>query len=352
MVNSKSRSHAFDLLCGICIIRMVLLHIMQFCSLNELDWWRDVMHWSYFFMAFFFFKAGYFNKTIDGDSRAFVIDKTRRLMVPYLAWGVIGCLVYFTFVIFFFPPQHSIVKALSWSHIWETSSFYGNEPLWFLMSFYMMYIVVHLIAKIPALQICGKDIGWNWIVIFFPYVSYCLHEQGNPLPLNLNNVFFAAFLFWLGKLWHKAVERMGNRNTIIVSLLLLASFVVLNTTFQIRHVMMHNIWEGDFLVLLPSFVCVMCGLSGLLVAVNHPRIPVVGFIGEHSMVYFISHWVILVFYNFVRSANVRTMRGHWDDAIILIFFVFVICSLLVPYIEKIPLLSGRYQKKKYKLWII
>lgn len=348
----KSRSHAFDLLCGICIIRMVMLHLMSFCGFKDLDWWREIMHWSYFFMAFFFFKAGYFNKRIDGNTRDFVIDKTRRLMVPYFAWGAIGCLVYFAFVIFVFSPKHSIVKALSWSHIWETSSFYGNDPLWFLMSFYMMYIVVHLIAKIPALHIGGRAVSWNWIILLFPYLSYWLHEQGDPLPLRLNNVFFAVFLFWLGKLWHKAVERMGNRNTILVSLLLLAGFVALNATFPIRHVMVYNTWEGDFLVLLPTFVCVMCGLSGLLVAVKLSRIPLIGFIGEHSMVYFVSHWVILVFYNFVRSANGRTLRGHCDDAILLTVIVFVICSLLVPYIEKIPLLSGRYQKKKYKLWII
>ena len=58
----KTRNHAFDILCGICIIRMVTLHIMAFCGQDKQDWWLEIMRWSFFFMSFFFFKAGYFNK--------------------------------------------------------------------------------------------------------------------------------------------------------------------------------------------------------------------------------------------------------------------------------------------------
>ena len=67
----KPRNHAFDFLCGICIIRMVSLHIMAFCGHADDDWWREVMQWTYYFMSFFFFKAGYFNKSVLGDSRKY-----------------------------------------------------------------------------------------------------------------------------------------------------------------------------------------------------------------------------------------------------------------------------------------
>ena len=38
----KKRNHAFDLLCGICIIRMVSLHIMQQCGKPNEDWWLEM----------------------------------------------------------------------------------------------------------------------------------------------------------------------------------------------------------------------------------------------------------------------------------------------------------------------
>ena len=79
----KKRNHAFDLLCGICIIRMVSLHIMQQCGKPNEDWWLEIMQWSYFFMSFFFFKAGYFNKSVTAmPSKAYVLDKAKRLFLP------------------------------------------------------------------------------------------------------------------------------------------------------------------------------------------------------------------------------------------------------------------------------
>ena len=135
----KERNHAFDFLCGICIIRMILYHITGFCYMAEEDGWRIVMHWTFFFMSFFFFKAGYFNKTVDGNSWEFTKKKVKQLMIPYFAWGFIGCLVYFTFAWFVLDPRNAMVKSVTVSHIWSTSGFYGNGPCWFLFSFFVAF---------------------------------------------------------------------------------------------------------------------------------------------------------------------------------------------------------------------
>ena len=77
----KQRNHAFDILCGICIIRMVTLHIMAFCGLDKQDWWLEVMKWSFFFMSFFFFKAGYFNKgTSAGSDFDYLKDRSKYFL--------------------------------------------------------------------------------------------------------------------------------------------------------------------------------------------------------------------------------------------------------------------------------
>ena len=348
----KQRSNAFDLLCGICIVRMIMLHITQFTGLTNLDWWQETMHWTYFFMSFFFFKAGYFNKTIDGPSRPFLLDKTRRLLVPYFAWGVIGCVVYFSYVLFVFPAENTNAKRVCLEHLWETSSWYGNDPIWFLFSFYMMYVVAHFMSRIPSLSIGGKRYGWLWLSVVFPCISYELYTHQNPLYLNLNNVFYGVFLFWLGRSWHRLTDALPKDAVVALSTLLLVVFIILNVQFDISHNMLHNAWRGNFWALWVATTCVMCGLSGLLTAFRLPRIPVVGFIGEHSMVYFVSHMIVIMFYHFTRSAYAHTLRGNWDDYYILIGFTFVICTLLVPHVERIPLLSGRYEKRKYKLWII
>ena len=54
----KKRNHAFDILCGLCILRMVTLHVVCQTSLRQAEWWKPIMEWSFYLMSFFFFKAG------------------------------------------------------------------------------------------------------------------------------------------------------------------------------------------------------------------------------------------------------------------------------------------------------
>ncbi len=355
----RERNHAFDLLCGVCIIRMVMLHITNACGFGGEDWWTPVMDWSYYFMSFFFFKAGYFNKMLGGNSKEFIGKKLRQLMVPYFVWGGIGNLIFFFFVWFVLDPKNTIVKQLSWEHVYRSSEFYGNPPCWFLFSFFIAYLVSHVIAKTPVLLSIPipkalslhhhkkvANLKIHWVILVFPWLSWWLYSKGNPLWMGLNNVFIGIYLFYLGRLWHFIMEKMGKRLTIVVSTLLLAGFVFLNLRYGGKYTMSSNTWEGSPVVLVANITLSLLGLSGLLLSVRVPRIPAVNFIGQHSMVFFVVHYPLLFFYKFVRAANVKSLRGHWDDYIILTVFIFMICFLMVPYIEKVPWLSGRFKKKE------
>ena len=187
-----NRNHAFDLLCGICIIRMVMNHAISMCGLRNYNFggfcWYDLMGWTFFFMSFFFFKAGYFNKTTAAHSGRYVVDRTKRLLVPYISWSIIGFIVFFG-MIAMYPHIYNAdtMPSFHWSHLYETSHSYGNGPLWFLMSFYVAYICIHFIEKIPYL---------HWFVLVFPLVSYWLYTIDSPLWLSLDNVFMGIFFFY------------------------------------------------------------------------------------------------------------------------------------------------------------
>ena len=332
----KQRNHAFDFLCGICIIRMMVHHFTSACGFANTDWWTTIMHWSFYFMSFFFFKAGYFNKTTSGDTHEYVIDKTKRLLVPYFVWGWIGCAVYFFFCAFILDSNNALVRDIKWEHLWSTSQFYGNVPCWFLFSFYISYLAMHFIGKVRRL---------HWAVLVFPFISYGLYKVGNPLWFSLNNVFMGIFLFFLGRLWHISLDKMKRNLSISVSIALIISFVILNQIVGGEYVMSDNIWKGNPIYTVLGIVFALCGISGLLLSVNVPRIPVINYIGEHSMVFFVAHYPLMMFYKMTRSAAVHSLRNHWDDWFILVVFIFIICFLLVPYVENIPWLSGRFPKK-------
>lgn len=336
------RNHAFDFLCGICIIRMILLHITNACGFGKLDWWTETMQWSYYFMSFFFFKAGYFNKTVSGNSREFCRKKFMQLMIPYFVWGTIGNIIYFFFVWFILDPANALCKAVTLSHIWEASQFYGNIPCWFLFSFFIAYIVAHLISRVPPLFRIGRfNFKIHWFILLFPFISYWMWTLDNPLWFSLDNVFIGIYLFYLGRLWHVSIERLGRESSIVASATMLLIFAFLNYTTRGSYTMVDNIWVGNPIITVISITLALCGLSGILLNIDMPRIPVINYIGQHSMVFFVAHYPILMLYKMIRSANVRTLRDHWDDYTILILTIFGICFLLVPYVEKVPWLSGR-----------
>lgn len=330
----KERNHAFDILCGICIIRMVSLHIMAFCGQEDQEWWGEVMRWSFFFMSFFFFKAGFFNKgTSSGTDMDYLKDRSKRLLVPYVTSGVIGLVVYFSFYFPLVDRYKKFVEPLEWSHIWMKSGFYGNSPIWFLFSFFVVYMMVRYIDKVKHL--C-------WLTVFFPAISYWAYRTGNNVPMSLGNVFIACYFFYLGRLWQWAMCRFEVRRLMAVSWLMVLLFVVLGFVAPGTYNMSQNIFTGNALMAVVRATLVLCGLSGILLTAKVPRIPWLCFIGEHSMVFFISHYPMLYFYKFTHLSFGRSIYGRVDDALILLPVVFCICSWLVPYVERVPWLSGRW----------
>lgn len=355
----KQRNHAFDLLCGICIVRMVSLHTMQLCGHANDGWWQELMQWSYFFMSFFFFKAGYFNKSVTATPTAtYVRDKAKRLLVPYLSAGMIGTVVYFAFYPFLVDKYGKFPAELEWSHVWSKSDFYGNPPTWFLFSFFWAYVLIHLCERarhwlITCFRAHGFRTPLTWmprhwsslVYLLFPVLGYGLYLLGNPLWLSLNNVFMGVFFFELGRAWRRILAWLPQRKAQSISLVLILSFVVGNILFHdAAYTMSSNKFDGDFLPVMFNTVCVLCGLSGLLISLDVKRVPVINYIGEHSMVFFVGHFPILFYYKYMHLAFGRSIYGRYDDILILLPAVLMICAWLVPSVEKYPILSGRWKK--------
>ena len=338
----KLRNHAFDLRCGLCILRMIMLHVISTCGYRGEFWFTKVMAWSFFFMSFFFFKAGYFNKGISTPTWQYLKDRTRRLLVPYATWGIIGSVVYFSYLWLFPDNFQKYYKLLKWEHLWEDSHVWGDPPLWFLFSFWAAYVLVHFIKKIHIVK--PISVFQTVVILACPFLSYWMWTLDNPLPMSLSNVFMGVFFFNLGRTWRWLMDRMGRTLTLTVSSVLIAAFVVLNIVWHGEYVMSTNRFEGESLAAFFNTVIILLGLSGLLIKLPLGRVPVVNYVGQHSMVYFVAHYPLLQFYRFTHICFGHSIYGHWDDFIVLLVFVFGFCTWLVPYVEKVPWLSGRWKK--------
>lgn len=340
----NQRNHAFDLLCGLCILRMILLHVVGMCGFRNEFWFSKLMAWTFFFMSFFFFKAGYFNKGVVPDYPAYLKDRIRRLLVPYFVWGLIGSVIYFGFL-YFLPALHPTLARLRWSHTYTVSHFYGNPPCWFLFSFFSAYAVIGAVNRLHLNK------AYNVAVLTFPLVSYYLFLEKNPLWLSLNNVFMGLFFFQLGHWWRKLQDKAACNKTstkipvIILSSLLICTFAYYNRHYHGEYDMSLNKWVQRPWGACINTVCALVGLSGLMLTVVRRRIPVIGYIGEHSMVFFVAHYPLIFLYKFTCLAFGHNIRHSHTDCIILIILILTICRLLTPLVERHPWLSGRIKPK-------
>ena len=329
------RNHTFDFLCGLCIVRMVMLHTFQYTGFTVQPWWKELMDWSFYLMCFFFFKAGYFNRTTSGPTLPYLWDRTKRLLVPYITCGLIGNVLFWLFMWLLEGEYSRNPIRFLWIHTYKVSDFYGNAAMWFLFSFYIMYVAVHFIGKVRWLK---------WFALAFPFISYWLWSEGNPLWMNLNNVCMGIFFFYLGHWWRLLTARTGRRTEFIISVVMLALFVVSNVEWHGVYTMHSNLFSGNPWGAVVNTVLVVCGLSGLFLSIRLPRVPLIGYVGEHSMVYFVLHFPVLYTYRNIALLNHVSLRGSWADAVLMLVIVFAFCTLVVRRFERVPLLSGRWPK--------
>ena len=323
---------------------------MAMCGHADDEWWKEVMQWTYYFMSFFFFKAGYFNKSVLGPSRQYCTDKAKRLLIPYLTTGFIGGAVYFSFLPFLLDRFHKPIEPLEWSHIWMSGSFYGNNPTWFLISFFAAYIAIHFLEKgrhwlfrqtPPMVQQWSSS-----LYLLFPIVGYWLFTLKNPLWLGLSNVFMGIFFFELGRVWSRLLGMWKRETAAWLSFALILAFIASNIIFHdCSYTMSSNKFTGDPFITVLNTTAILCGLSGLLISIDLPRVPWINFVGQHSMVFFVSHYPMLYYYKFMHLCFGRSIFGRYDEVLVLLPIIFCICAWLVPFIERVPWLSGRWPKE-------
>ena len=351
----KQRNYAFDLLCGLCIVRMISLHVISSIGYRGEYHFGKVMAWTFFFICFFFFKAGYFNKGINAPLASYALDRAKRLLAPYLTWGIIGNCIYFS-LLYAFPHTFARnIHMLRWSHLWTQSHFYGNPPVWFLFSFCMMYMCAWVDSRVATIcavrgrltsTLCTAVRCSLFVVL--PVASYQLWRHHNPLWLSLSNVPIGLFMFQLGHLWHQVEKRLPQHWFLTVSIALTILFLANNHLHHGEYDMSLNKWvqHPDWCVW--NTMCALCGLSGILLSLRSPRTPVLCHIGEHSMVFFVMHYPIIHIYTLGMRLMHITTRHQWHHAWIMLAIIFAICFVSIPLIERVPILSGRWNKEKQR----
>lgn len=184
---TKTRFEYLDVISGLMLIHMILTHTLQFGELWGKTNYNYVSYALFFFMPWFYFKAGLFIKHRNNVG-ACVKKDFMRLIVPFVVFTAIGSVFYYInkflttdrewWKILGSPVKEVIVKG----------SANGNLALWFLLSLFWTRLAFRLIPEKVSL----------YIVVAAAIGGATLSYWDIMLPLSLSTVFPGFVFLMLG----------------------------------------------------------------------------------------------------------------------------------------------------------
>ena len=288
----KKRIEYIDLMKGVCITLVVLLHVIWTFNIDIVD---NVL--SNIRMPLYFFLSGLFFKKYS-NFKEFAIKKTNKLIIPYLFF----CLIPYCLLAPFFNEAY---KTSTFTVDFTNLSFYGlaiatpyNGPLWFLRCLFMTNIFYYIfkiftdrysrivqiviLICIVTLVALTSDIIKNFLII-----------NGNTLLSHfVLNTFLAPFVampFLYGAEWVRRVGLLNKDFNLKKQMLIFILSVVIWILFAQPLVHFESASPG--LIFPFMYVSAFAGITALAIVCKRiKKLFFFSYIGRYSLIVLGTHW--------------------------------------------------------------
>lgn len=181
--------------------------------------WKPIWLWSnishalvYFHIPIFTMMSAYIYAYLNSEHRyeqtySFLIKKTKRLLIPYIIWGISIC----------------IIQKYEFKYL-----LYGISHLWYLLFIFEAFILFHFIQLISH--------WYKYIILILSYTIICIIQYVYPTPyfglehfIKYMPYFVIGYhlYFWLEKV------RVKSSSLYIAAIIGLSSFIL-------EYITMHN----------------------------------------------------------------------------------------------------------------
>ena len=261
-------------------------------------------------MNIFVFISGFLYYTLryhEGkykNSRNFVLQKFRRLIVPYLFWGILQLLLF---------------------HLGWESIFNGSLHLWFLLMMFWMFLCIRLMERFNMIK--SSNLYFD-ILLFFGFtciffLQKIMHLHPNFLSLSRLANYFPGF--FLGYLFakHDLANRFKNSNrlALVGGVFLSVSILIVSTAIQD-----HSNLVSRFI----SYVIIIFLLL-LFKSINLKRYSIIESLDKYSMGIYIIHHIV-IWLTLSQEPILCYANGHVLLFPIMIFFVSITVSWLCSWL--------------------
>ena len=321
----RERLRYFDLVSGLFMIQIIVMHILQISgNFTSSSVFSFVMHISFFFMPWFYFKSGYFYLTPKNGVKPYFMGKAKTLLLPFVYFTIIGFILYLPFELIeakrsiwriFLSPGFAILSG--------GSGGLGNQPIWFLLSLFFTLMGFFVLDKLRL----------KWLIIAFPMLGAAIYYFGYnmKLPLGLQSLPLGIFFFYIGYIFKSEIEK-SKYTTLVLWISIVIYGIVQFFWFSGFDFRVNTLSSGNYFVYVLSALCGLVLIYFLGKKIDY--IKPINYIGENSMVYFVAHWLILFF-----IMNTMNLLGMETTGYVFAGIMTISVFLLMPLC--VALLNGK-----------
>lgn len=263
---------------GLLILQMIIYHLFLHAALRN-NFLYSITYPLYFFMPWFFYKAGFFLQ--PQSIKECVIGGCKKLLRPFFIFSLIGhffyCIhIYLSESCDFFSSSDYLITPVK--QIIIEGACLGNSALWFLLTLFFVKVIYNILS---ALWI--KDI---YIIVFFVACAYIMNLLSLDKPLYMANICSGLVFYTLG---HLLKDVQKGKVLFIASFAVYIVAALLGWNYIDMH--MNVVQRGYYLLWVPT------ALAGIILFNNlfgfWRNIPILSYIGKKAIYFYVIHWIII-----------------------------------------------------------
>lgn len=338
-MNSKSarvRDSSLDLLCGILISYMIIYHAYIWCPITKSIIIEIFDKIFFFFMPWFYYKSGMFNK--KESTKEIAITNTKKLLFPFIIYTVMGEIVLWLCINLRNEGEFDIIKYLvsSLKCLIIQGSTIGNQPLWFLVSLYITKVFFSFLRNknIPTTIILLLSFIAGWIS---SYTGAYINGRFLIPYLFMSSTIGITF-YGLGTLLHRI--QYTKVVFFVASIIYISIILLLPSQVDVR---LNMLKQGSWIAFMVS------SLAGIIVANNLARLKILQFpflisIGNNSLSYYCFHWILFYL--------TTTICGNFNsDNYYLLTVLYIVSTFFLPIYAYWVWLLKKHSSPNHKLYL-
>lgn len=300
-----------------------------------------------FHVPLFFFLAGCVFTTGKKNYKEFLVDKAKRLLVPYLAFALFSTAIYFLMLRFLgerMPVREDINGILSELLKILVGYCDSNAPLWFLPSMFVLLAICFPLIRISSKKVSIKNkMLWGVIIVSFLWLAIdesflqCYH-----LPYKLELVLHMISMFMLGYLFRNSnLQNRINKTPYGVRFLIVAGLILLGMFLGLSNdlVAYTSEYYGNWIMYYISALSTILGICLSCTTLSANR--VVTYVSKSTVSIVVMHKFPIMFFQLIPAISLSMERQPELIGVVIALFSIVMCLAAQGVIKTIcPKLLG------------